>query len=75
MDAEYEVRVAGESTGFWSEWFPGVRSWREWDSKGCACTVLLVPGRDVSLLHGVLAQIGGLNLRLLSVNRIEGREP
>jgi hypothetical protein len=40
---------------------------------GTACTVLRVPGGDVSLLHGVLAQIGALNLCLLSARKVERR--
>jgi hypothetical protein len=74
MGVVYEVRVAGSQTDSWSAWFPGVRAEHRNDTERSACTVLFVPGQDVSLLHGVLAQIGGLNLCLLSVNRIEGRD-
>jgi hypothetical protein len=68
-DRGYEVRLEGAPTGSWPEWFPGVRMERENRPDGSVCTLLLVPGMDVSRLHGVLAQIGGLNLRLVSVNR------
>ena len=72
MGVEYEVRVAGLPTRSWADWFPGIRMEAARAADGAACTVLVVPGRDASLLHGVLAQIGALNLCLLSVIRIEG---
>lgn len=74
-EAAYEIRVDGAATHSWPEWFPGVRLGRGRNPDRSACTILLVPARDASLLHGVLAQIGGLNLRLLSVKRIERRKP
>jgi hypothetical protein len=74
MEVVYEVRIAGMPTDSWSDWFPGVRIEHGIEPNGFACTVLFVPGRDVSLLHGVLAQIGNLNLCLVSVKRIERRK-
>lgn len=73
MAVEYEVRVAGVPTDCWSDWFPGVRLKSRDEPGGSACAVLLIPGQDVSRLHGVLAQIGSLNLCLLSVKRVERR--
>ncbi len=74
MGVEYEVRVAGLPTRSWTDWFPAVRVEAARAADGTPCTVLFVPGGDVSLLHGVLAQIGALNLCLLSAKRIEGRK-
>jgi hypothetical protein len=74
MGVEYEVRVAGLPTRSWAEWFPGIRVQDAVQPDGTVCTLLRVPGGDVSLLHGVLAQIGALNLCLLSAIRIEGRK-
>jgi hypothetical protein len=74
MGVEYEVRMAGLPTRSWADWFPGVRAQADRAADGTACTLLVVPGRDPSLLHGVLAQIGALNLCLLSAIRIEGRK-
>ena len=66
-DVEYEVRLAGFPTDAWPLWFPAVTMERAAGDDGAVATVLRVPGRDASLLHGVLAQIGALNLTLLSV--------
>lgn len=74
QEAEYELRLEGAVTESWEEWFPGVRMRRENQPDGSVCTLLTVPGGDVALLHGVLAQVGGLNLRLISANRIQRRE-
>jgi hypothetical protein len=73
MATDYEVRIAGVLTESWADWFPGVGAEAGIGPSGSACTVLSVPGRDVSLLHGVLAQIGSLNLSLLSVQQITRR--
>lgn len=74
QDSVYELTLEGTSTECWEDWFPGVRMRRERGPDGSDCTLLLVPGTDVSLLHGVLAQVGSLNLRLISANRIQRRE-
>lgn len=73
METEYEVRIAGVRTESWVEWFPVVRVREGSEPDGSGSTVLRVPGRDVSLLHGVLAQIGALNLSLFSVIQIRRR--
>jgi hypothetical protein len=73
MATEYEVRIAGGRVESWAEWFPGVRVQEGSEPDGSGSTVLRVPGRDVSLLHGVLAQVGALNLILLSVTQIHRR--
>jgi multimeric flavodoxin WrbA len=74
MGVEYEVRVAGLPTRSWVDWFPGIRARDAVQPDGTACTVLRVPGGDVSLLHGVLAQIGALNLCQLSARKVERKK-
>ena len=65
----YEVRVEGLLTQPWPQWFAGIRVEHDGNAAAQACTKLHVPGSDVSLLHGVLAQIGSLNPCLVSVTR------
>ena len=68
LEVVYEIRIAGEPLEAWSAWFPSIGARVEGDE-----TLIHVPGADASLLHGVLAQIGSLNLRLISLRRIERR--
>jgi hypothetical protein len=68
----YEVRVEGELSPLWSEWFDGLSMHYICDSAGApGYTVLLLKTSDPARLHGVLAQIGNLNLNLISVVRKE----
>ena len=64
----YEIYVAGNLTATWQAWFEGIQllSVRPADGQP-ERTLLVVPGDDPALLHGVLAQIGALNLHLISV--------
>ena len=70
----YEVRVGAILEQAWRQWFPDIRLEIERPLGGTARTLIVVPGSDVSLLHGVLAQIGSLNLCLLSVVRRGGEQ-
>jgi hypothetical protein len=61
----YEIRVAGKLPTNWSNWF---------DDLDIQCgpgeeSLLSGPLADQAALHGVLAKIRDLNLKLLSVNR------
>ena len=61
----YEIRVEGELPADWSEWFEGLelRRGRVGES--------VLSGRlaDQAALHGILAKIRDLNLKLISINR------
>ena len=61
----YEIRVEGNLPGDWSNWFEGleVRPAPGGDS------ILAGPLADQAALHGMLAKIRNLNLKLISVNR------
>ena len=61
----YEIRVEGELPGGWSSWFAGleIRCGPHGES------VLSGSLADQAALHGVLARIRDLNLKLISVNR------
>lgn len=66
MPAEwYEIHVDGRLPGDWSDWFEGLslRSGADGDS------VLSGFLADQAALHGVLAKIRDMNLKLISVNR------
>ena len=73
----YEIRVEGELSPMWSEWFEDLSIRYECGPEGpvpegtrCV-SVLSLRSSDPSRLHGVLAQIGNLNLKLISVLRKE----
>ena len=61
----YEIRVEGQLTGLWSNWFEGLAIWP--DSNGG--TKLSGQLSDQAALFGVLNKIHALNLTLISVNR------
>jgi hypothetical protein len=73
-DPIYEIRVEGQLSQSWSEWFDGL-TMRYEHGHGQpgepGCTVLSLHDPDLARLHGVLAQIGNLNLKLISVQRCE----
>ncbi len=62
----YEIRVDGHLPGGWSDWFEGLDIQRTPDGE----SILSGPLADQSALHGVLAKIRDLNLKLISVNRL-----
>ncbi len=64
----YELRVEGLLDESWSEGFAGLVIRHEGDE-----SVLLGPLRDQAALHGVLARVRDLNLKLISVRRLEAR--
>lgn len=64
----YEIYVSGNLTATWQAWFEGIQllSVRAADGQP-ERTLLLIPGGEPETLFGVLAQIGALNLHLISV--------
>jgi hypothetical protein len=61
----YEIRVEGQLPSDWSHWFDGL----EVQSLPHGQSVLSGPLADQAALHGVLAKIRDLNLKLTSVTR------
>jgi hypothetical protein len=61
----YAIRVEGQLTELWSEWFEGLAI--HTDDSGE--TILTGPLVDQAALFGVLARIHALNLALISVCR------
>ncbi len=60
----YEIRVEGQLPSDWSDWFEGLNI----QSGPPGESVLWGPVADQAALHGVLAKIRDLNLKLISVN-------
>ncbi len=61
----YEIRVEGQLPDGWSYWFEGL----DLRSDPGGDSILYGRLRDQSALHGVLAKIRDLNLKLIAVNR------
>jgi hypothetical protein len=67
--ASYAIRVKGQLTERWSEWFDGLTITPEPNGE----TVLTGWVRDQAALHGVLMKVRDLGITLLAVTRIEGK--
>ena len=63
----YEIRIQGHLASCWSEWL-GCPNFSH-TTKGETILSCRVP--DQAALHGLLAKIRDMNLKILSVNRIE----
>jgi hypothetical protein len=63
----YEIRVAGQLPERWSDWFDGLVIRAQPGGE----TVLSGHLEDQAALFGVLGKIQALNLRLISVTRVE----
>jgi hypothetical protein len=61
----YEIRVEGHLGPGWSEWFDGLTVTAVEDGQ----TLLTGPVADQAALHGLLAKIRDLNLKLVAVRR------
>lgn len=65
--ASYEIRVKGQLTESWSDWFDGLTVTTEANGE----TMLTGWFWDQSGLHGVLMKVRDLAITLLTVTRIE----
>jgi len=66
----YEFRVQGELDDCWADWFNGMDIRNEHKPETEPVTVLIGSVRDQVALHGVLAKIRDLNLKLISVRKL-----
>ena len=66
----YEIRVEGHLTDRWSGWFDGLAIRNGPNGE----TIFSGPFVDQAALFGALTKIQGLNLILLSVQRLPARE-
>jgi hypothetical protein len=63
----YEIRVNGVLDHGWSAWFDGLQITSDEHGQ----TTIAGPVVDQAALHGLLAKVGDLGLRLLSVRHID----
>jgi len=66
MPEYYEIRLEGVLHAGWSTWFEGLRV-----SADGTQTVLSGELADQSALHGVLAKVRDLGMRLVSVRQLD----
>ena len=71
--ATYEIKVGGVLDAGWAEWFSGVMLTTEETGDGSRVTTL-TGSIDQSALHGILARIRDLHLKLISVAVVEQGE-
>lgn len=62
----YEIRIEGHLSHPWSDWFDG----RVTHDRAAGVTILRGSFPDQAALLGLLNQIQGMNLRLISVSRV-----
>ena len=72
----YEIKIKGLLDDHWDQWFDGLTLERHEnvDSRQ-DCTLIIGPMADQPALHGLLAKIRDLNLTLISVRKLDPKEP
>jgi len=63
----YEIKIKGELDPLWMEWFENLTLAHDCEGN----TLLTGPIVDHTALHSILLKIRDLNLKLISVNKIE----
>lgn len=72
----YEITIKGLLDDHWGQWFEGMTLKRQENVEpGQDCTLIIGPMADQSALHGLLAKIRDLNLSLVSVRKLDSKEP
>ena len=66
----YEIRIQGQLSSDWAEWFDGMEIRQEEGQ-----TILAGWIEDQAALHGLLLRVRNLNLTLLSINPAGAPEP
>jgi hypothetical protein len=69
----YEFRVQGELDDCWAAWFNGMNIHNEYKPETGPVTVLKGNILDQVALHGILAKIRDLNLKLISVRKLDSK--
>lgn len=66
MSSIIKIKIKGQLDSTWKDWFDGLDIITEDDH-----TLLLGDARDEAYIYGVLNKIRDLNLKLISVEKIE----
>jgi hypothetical protein len=66
MNSKIKIKIKGHLDSTWKDWFDGLDIITEDDH-----TLLLGDARDEAFIFGVLNKIRDLNLKLISVEKIE----
>ena len=66
MNSIIKIKIKGHLDSTWKDWFDGLEIIKEDDH-----TLLLGDARDEAFVYGVLNKIRDLNLKLISVKKIE----
>ena len=72
----YEIKIKGLLDDHWGQWFEGMTLNRHENAEaGQDCTLIIGPIVDQPALHGLLAKIRDLNLTLISVRKVDPKNP
>ena len=66
MNSKIKIKIKGHLDSTWKDWFDGLDIITEDDH-----TILLGDAKDEAFIYGVLNKIRDLNLKLISVEKIE----
>ena len=66
MNSKIKIKIKGQLDSTWKDWFDGLDIITEDEH-----TLLLGDARDEAFIYGVLNKIRDLNLKLISVEKIE----
>lgn len=66
MNSIIKIKVKGHLDSSWKDWFDGLEIITEDDH-----TLLMGDARDEAFIYGVINKIRDLNLKLISVDKIE----
>ena len=66
MNSKIKIKIKGHLDSSWKDWFDGLDIITEDDH-----TLLLGDARDEAFIYGVLNKIRDLNLKLISLEKIE----
>ena len=70
----YRIRMKGRLGEDWADWFESMEMEVDTDSRNNPVTTLTGRVIDQPALQGLLARIAGLNLELISVQRVSEEE-
>lgn len=72
----YEIKIKGLLDDHWGQWFEGMTLERHENVPSRQGSTLIIgPMADQPALHGLLAKIRDLNLTLISVRKLDPKEP